>query len=133
MFSMYLFIFGCAGSSLPLRFFSSCSERRLLFSCSAQVSHRSGFSCGRAWALGHMGFSSFNSGRSSCHFWALEHRLNSCGAQAYLLCSMWDIPRPGMESCTGRLILYHWATREAQIIILFTKKITICFHYLGTT
>ena len=35
--------------------FSSCSKRGLLSGCSAQVSHCSGFSCCRVWALGHTG------------------------------------------------------------------------------
>ena len=34
---------------------------------------------------------------SSCGFPALEHRLNSCGTQASLLCGTWDLPRPGIE------------------------------------
>ena len=50
-------------------------------------------SVGGAWAsrccgvqaLGRMGF-------SSCGFWALEPRLDGCGAWAYLLCGMWDLP-----------------------------------------
>ena len=36
-------------------------------------------------------------GLSSCGFWALECRLSSCGARAYLLRSMWDLPGPGLE------------------------------------
>ena len=28
---------------------------------------------------------------------APKHRLNSCGAQAYLLHSMWGLPGPGIE------------------------------------
>ena len=36
-------------------------------------------------------------GLSSCGSWALEHRLSSCGAQADLLCGMWDLPRPGIK------------------------------------
>ena len=60
-----LFIFGCAGSSLP---------HRLLSSCAAQASHCQGFSCCGAQALVCMGLSSFGS-----H--ALEHNLSSCGAQ----------------------------------------------------
>ena len=44
------------------------------------------FLCCRAPALGCTGF-------SSCGFQALEHRLNICGAQALLLCSVWDLPR----------------------------------------
>ena len=37
-----------------------------------------------------MGFSSRGS-------WALEHRLNSCGVWAWLLCGMWNLPGPGFE------------------------------------
>ena len=36
-------------------------------------------------------------GFSSCGSWALEHRLNSCGARAYLLRGMWDFPGPGIK------------------------------------
>ena len=42
---IYLFIFGCARSSLLLRLFSTCSEWGLLFSCGAWASHFDGFSC----------------------------------------------------------------------------------------
>ena len=34
---------------------------------------------------------------------ALEHRLNSCGARAYLLLSMWDLLRPGIEPMSPAL------------------------------
>ena len=44
---MILFTYGCAGSSLPHRLFSSWGVR---------VSHSSGFSWCRTWALGHTGF-----------------------------------------------------------------------------
>ena len=43
--NIYLFIFGCAGSSLLHRLFSSCGE---------QTAHCSGFSCCGTWVLGHM-------------------------------------------------------------------------------
>ena len=39
--------------------FISCSKQGLLSSCSAQASHCGGFSCCRAWVLGHAGFSSY--------------------------------------------------------------------------
>ena len=48
----------------------------LLSSCSTQGSYCSGFSCCRAWGLGHA------RGLSSWDPRALEHRLSSCGAQA---------------------------------------------------
>ena len=47
--NLFLFIFGCAGSSLLL---SSSGERGLLSSSGARASHCSGFSCCEAWALG---------------------------------------------------------------------------------
>ena len=47
-----LLIFGCAGSSLLHRLFSSCSEQGLLSSCGVRASHFDGFSCCRAQALG---------------------------------------------------------------------------------
>ena len=37
-------------------------------------------------------------GLSSCRSWALERRLNSCGAWAQLLHGMWDHPGSGIES-----------------------------------
>ena len=36
----YLFIFGCAGSSLLWGLFSSCGEQELLCTCSVSMSHR---------------------------------------------------------------------------------------------
>ena len=42
-------------------------------------------------------------GLSSCSFRALEHRFNTCGAQAYLLYGMWDLPGPGIEP-----VSLHW-------------------------
>ena len=56
-----LFLFGCAGSSLP-HGVSRCGEQGLLSGCGAWASHCRGFSCYRARAL--------------------EHRLNSWGAWA---------------------------------------------------
>ena len=31
------------------------------------------------------------------------HRLSSCGSRAYLLCGMWDPPRPGLEPVSPAL------------------------------
>ena len=53
-----LFIFGCARCSSLRQCFSSYGKRRLLSNCSARASHRGDFSCCRAQALGHSGFSS---------------------------------------------------------------------------
>ena len=54
----------------------------------AQASHRNGFSCCGAQALGCEGVRSSGSR-------ALEHRLSSCGAGTQLLHSMWDPPGIG--------------------------------------
>ena len=42
-------------------------------------------------------------GFHSCSSWALEHRLSSWGTWAQLLCSMWDLPRPGIEPMSPAL------------------------------
>ena len=80
----YLFL-AALGLCCYMRAFSSCSEQGLLSSCGARASHCSGFSCHKAWVLGARGSV------------VAAHRLGSCGSQAKLLCSMWDLPRPGIE------------------------------------
>ena len=69
-----------------------CAESSLLGFALVAVggSLCSGFSRGRAWALGCMGF-------SGCSPRAPEHRLNSWGTRARLLRVMWDFPQPGTE------------------------------------
>ena len=59
-FNIYIFIFGCTGSLLPVWVFSSSGEQGLLPSCGAQASHRSDFTYCRARSLG----------LSSCGAWA---------------------------------------------------------------
>ena len=72
----FIFIcFGCAGSLLLRRLFSSCGVQELLSGCGVQASPCSGFSCCGVQALGGKGF-------SSCNSQALEHKLNICGTQA---------------------------------------------------
>ena len=66
----------------------------LLAMCS--VSHCDGFSCHRAQALERTGF-------SHCSLQALERRLSSFGAQAYLLHYIWNIPRPGIKPVSPAL------------------------------
>ena len=58
----YLFIFGCDGSSLLIRLFSSFSEHRLLSSNGVWASRHGSFSCCGAWALEHTGCHSCSSG-----------------------------------------------------------------------
>ena len=93
LFVLFLAMLGlccCAG------FFSSCGKWGLLSSCCAWASHRGGFSCCGVQAAGHMGF-------SSCSSQASERGLWSCGAWAWLLCSVWIFPDQGQNPC-----LLHW-------------------------
>ena len=68
-------VFGAA------RAFSSCSRWALLSSWGGWASHSGGFSWLQSMALGHVGFSSCGAQAQSLGSWALEHWLNSCGAQ----------------------------------------------------
>ena len=83
---IYLFIFGCTGSSLQ------CTG----FSLQWPVLSRSRGSR-------HTGFSSCGCGLSSCGSQAPERRLSNCGARAQLLRGMWDLPRPGLEPMSPAL------------------------------
>ena len=62
-----------------------------------RASHCGGFSCCGARALGPRASVVVACGLSSCCSRALEHRPSNCGARAFLLRSMWDLPRPGLE------------------------------------
>ena len=74
--------------------FFSCSEQGLLSSCGGKLltemtatvgEHRlQGLRASVVWC-------------ESSGAMAPKHRLNSCGAQAYLLHSMWGLPGPGIE------------------------------------
>ena len=61
---IYLFIFGCAESSLLHGLFSCCDEQGLLCSCSVRVSPCYGSSYCGAWGSRGLGFSSVH--RPSC-------------------------------------------------------------------
>ena len=52
---IYVFIFGCVGSSVLHRLLSSWGEKELISCCGAQASHSGGFSCCGAQGLGHVG------------------------------------------------------------------------------
>ena len=65
--------------------------------CGARASHCGGFSFWGAWALGSQASVVVARGPSSCGSRALERRLSSCAAWAQLLCSVWDLPEPGLE------------------------------------
>ena len=76
-------------------------------SCDTQASHCSDFSCCRTNILGFVGF-------RSCDSWALEHRLNSWAQWLSCSAACGIFQDRTHVSCPGRLILYHWATREAE-------------------
>ena len=69
------FVYGCTGSSLMLGLFSSCIKQAPV--CLGFISCKWGFS---SWGLR-----------------ARECRLSCYGAQALLLCCMWDLPGSEME------------------------------------
>ena len=99
----FFFFFGCVGSSLLHTGFLQLQRVGATLYCSVQASHCSGFSCFRARALGTQASVVAAYGLSSCGSRALERRLSSCGAQAQLLHSMWDLPRPGLEPVSPAL------------------------------
>ena len=82
--------------------FSSCGGWRLLSSCGARA-FCGGFSCCRAQAPGLAGFSLCGTWLSSCSSWAPEHRLSRCGARAWMLRGMWDLPGSGVEPVSPTL------------------------------
>ena len=84
------FFFGCVGSSL-LRVGAALR-------CGVRASHCGGFSCCGARASVVVA-----RGLSSCGSWALERRLSSCGAQAWLLRGVWDLPGPGLDPVSPAL------------------------------
>ena len=55
------------------------------------------------WLLLLWNTGSRHTGFNSCSTRALELRLSSCGTQAYLLHSMWDLPGPGLEPMSPAL------------------------------
>ena len=66
--------------------------------------HCSGFSCCEAWAPGAQASSVVAvCGLGGCHFWALEHKLSSCGAGAQLFLGMWDLLVSGIEAVSSAL------------------------------
>lgn len=66
-----------------------------------------------------------------------KHRLSSCGgAQARLLCGMWNPRRPGTEHvpCMGRRTPIHCTTREVHFcFVLFISKSTLLKFILSQT
>ena len=88
--------FGCTGSSLLRAGFLQLRRAGATLHGGARASQCGGFSSCGAQALGS---------RASV---VVAHRLSSCGAQAQLLCGLWDLPGPGIEpvspALTGRFL-----------------------------
>ena len=102
-FFFFLNFFGCVGSLLLRAGFLQLWRAGATLCCSARASYCGGFSCCEAQALGTRASVVVAHGLSSCSSRALEHRVSSCGAQAQLLHSMWDLPGPGFEPVSPAL------------------------------
>ena len=129
-FLMIVFIFGCAGSWLLCGLFSRWGERGWLSSRGTWASYCSGFCGWRPPALGHAGF-------SRCGMWARQLQLPGSRAQAKWLwhislvvprhVGLFQIGERTWVSCTGRRILYHWATRGVPRLLEDTKYPSFLF------
>ena len=102
-FKIYLFIFGCIGSSLLCTGFLQLWRVEATLHCGAQASHCGGFSHGRARAPGARASVVVACRLSTCGSRAPERRLSSCGARAQLLRGPWDPPGPGLEPVSPAL------------------------------
>ena len=87
--------FGCAGLHCSTGFSLVEASGGLYLAVVCRLLIAVAFCC-RACTLGRAGYSSWG-----CQ--ALEHRFSSCGAQAYLLHGMWDLPRKGVEPMSPTL------------------------------
>ena len=72
-------------------------------------------------------------GLSSCGSWALERRLSSCGARAWLLRGMCDLPGPGLKPVSPALASGFLATappRKSLFKVFFggTLVSLLVFH-----
>ena len=94
---------------LPRRVFSSCEKQRLLSSCGAQVliAVASLFVLQGPWGTGPSAVAAH--GLSSCRFWTLEHRLNSCGTRDLNCSSACGIfPDLGSSLCLLHFQAEYW-------------------------
>ena len=88
---IYLFIFGCVGSSVRARAFSSCCKWGPLFIAVRGplfIAVRGPFAIAAPHVAGHR---------------LQTRRLSSCGSRAQLLCGTRDLPRPGLEPASPAL------------------------------
>ena len=99
-----------------------CREQGLPSRCGVQAPHCRGLSCCEprlegAWASGLVACE-----LSGCSSWALEHRPNSCGAGAQLLCGTWNLPGPVMEPESPALAGGFFATEQPG------KPVCVCIY-----
>ena len=88
---IYLFIFGCVGSLVRARAFSSCGKRGPLFITVRGplfIAVRGPLTIAAPPAAGHR---------------LQTRRLSSRGSRAQVLRGMWDPPRPGLEPASPAL------------------------------
>ena len=122
------FVWLCWVFSAVKAFLSGCGEQGLLSRCGSWASHWGGFSCSRAWAPGHVGFSGFS-------MWARKSWLLGSRAQRSwcrgLVALRHVVPSGTRDqacvSCTGRKILYHWATSETAFCVLWLYSMSVYF------
>ena len=81
--TLFIYFFGCVGSSFRARAFSSCGKWGPLF-----IAVRGPFTIAAPPVAGHR---------------LQTRRLSSCGSRAQLLHGMWDLPRPGLEPVSPAL------------------------------
>ena len=115
--SFFFLFFACIGSLLLCAGFLKLWPAGATLHCGARASHRGGFSCCGARALGVQASVAVASG------------LSSCGTRAQLLCGMWDLPGPGIEPVSRALAGGRLSTAlpgKSQILfILFNLIFTI--------
>ena len=104
---------------------SSCSDQGPLSSCHTQASHCRGFSYCGTRALGCADF-------SSCGSWALEHKLNNCGAMALVA-----LRHVGSSWIRDGTCLLHWQADSLSLrhqgnpAMLFSESLESMCVYLG--
>ena len=104
------------------RTFSSCGEQGLYSSYRGRVSHRSGFSCSRAGALGAHASIVTVCGPSRCSSWALGHRLSSRGSRLSCSLACGIFLDQGLNLCllhweVGSYPLYHQGSPCSTVIL----------------
>ena len=102
MIFQHLFIFGCAGSSLPLGLSFVVASWGYSSSCGGLVTAVASLASGHGLSLGHADFSS-SGGTWAQELWLLasEHRLNSCELSCSTACGIF-------LDQGSNLCLLHW-------------------------